>query len=125
MKKTINRRELGAAYEQKALHYFLEKGWKLLCQNYQSLPIGEIDLIFEDPQKAIVFVEVRSRSSLEFGSAFTSISKSKQTRLIKTALTYIKKFQLYKRDYRFDILTFDSDGIQHFPNAFTTTKYTL
>jgi putative endonuclease len=66
--------------------------------------IGEIDLVCLDGD-VIVFVEVRSRSSLRFGLPEESISPQKRQRLTRLAYWYLKKNGLQRRSARFDVVT--------------------
>jgi putative endonuclease len=100
----VNKREIGSKAEQQACLFLQKKGFKLLEQNYNSR-FGEIDLIMRD-QNTIVFVEVRSRTSIEHGHAIETITRNKQQKLIKTASLFLqKKGWLYKVTSRFDIIT--------------------
>lgn len=117
-------KETGDAQEKRVLHYLLKKGWKLIQKNYRS-STGEIDLIFQDPQKTIVFVEVRYRHRAEYGSAQSSVTFPKQFKIIKTALQFIKEKKLVGFSFRFDVAGISRDGIEYIPNAFTAEGYTL
>ena len=56
----------GEKGERLALEYLLKRGYTLRAKNYR---VGhrEIDLILEDREGVIVFVEVKARSSLRYG----------------------------------------------------------
>lgn len=80
--------------------------------------MGEIDLIMIDGN-ILVFVEVRMRSSPGFMTGAESITRSKISRLIKTATFYLQTHpQPEDREFRFDVLSMGSrfDWIK---NAFT------
>lgn len=65
-------------------------GWRLLARNYR-LRGGELDLVFDDTDGTVVFVEVRQRASTRFGGAAESLDARKLARLRRTAnhfLTY-------------------------------------
>jgi putative endonuclease len=103
----------GKQSERLACQYLEQQGLLLLEQNYHSYH-GEIDLIMQDKQD-IVFVEVRSRSSIAYGSALESINRPKMKKLIITALQYLqKKNWLYIKNSRFDIVTIDlANKVKH------------
>lgn len=67
--------------------------------------LGEIDLIFKDKEE-IVFVEVRYRKSIHYGSAAESVSFSKQQKLIRTAWYYLQasKLNIDNISCRFDVM---------------------
>lgn len=69
----------GTEAEQLALAFLQSKGLVLVAKNFRTRR-GEIDLIMLD-NKVLVFVEVRFRSSISFGSAEESITAQKCHRL--------------------------------------------
>lgn len=94
---------LGSNAEQKALAYLLTQGMTAITTNFHS-PFGEIDLIMKDKED-IVFVEVRSRSRLDYGSPLETITEHKQKKIIKTAIHFLqKRCWLYKVNSRFDVV---------------------
>lgn len=120
-----NRQQLGQQAEQAACRFLESKGMRLLLQNYHCR-FGEIDLIMQD-QDDIVFVEVRSRSRVDYGSAGESITNSKIKKLGKTAVHFLqKKNWLYKFASRFDVIaihTMDNDmQIEWIKNAFSVER---
>lgn len=104
--------QIGKDGELKACRYLQAKGLKLLQQNYYC-PLGEIDLIMQDSTD-IIFVEVRFRSSKDFGSAIETITKSKINKLVKSATHFLqKKNWLHKINSRFDIIAINVSGTKH------------
>ncbi len=84
----INQNNPGLLAENLAASYLIEQGLKLLVRNYHCR-FGEIDLIMQD-KNTLVFIEVRLRSSLGYGTAGSSITKQKQLKLTRTALHYLQ-----------------------------------
>ena len=82
-----DKRELGRLAEDDALAYLLLQGLKLVQRNFLCKG-GELDLIMRDG-KSIVFVEVRQRSSQDFGGALASITPTKQRRMVCAAQTWL------------------------------------
>jgi len=119
MLKSVRRSLLGQQGEALALKFLQKKGLTLLQKNYRSR-LGEIDLIMED-REHVVFVEVRFRSSEDFGGALSSVDRRKQSKLIKCAQQYIANEQT-SLGFRFDVIAISpSSGrheIQWIPNAF-------
>lgn len=73
---TMYRRNIGKTGEQIARRYFISRGCVILDQNIYYRE-GEIDLIIRDGEE-IVFVEVKTRTSLEHGwgrEAMTSLKR--------------------------------------------------
>ena len=94
----------GLLAEKQALEYLKRKGLKLTDRNY-ACPTGELDLIMQDGE-TLVFIEVRYRSSILYGTALESIDWTKQQRICKTASHYLQQKGLTdKCPCRFDIIT--------------------
>jgi len=117
------KRRVGNKAEALALNYLKQQGLKLVEQNYLS-KLGEIDIIMLDnANDTLVFVEVRYRKNTNFGSAASSVSRSKQTKLIRAAQLFLKKHTAYQ-DFicRFDVVGVESDlkypEMTWIPNAF-------
>lgn len=103
MMDTYNRQEKGKQAETAACHYLQEQGLQLLAANFHC-PYGEIDLIMKDKED-IVFVEVRSKTRIDYGNALESVNKHKIKKIIKAATHFLqKKKWLYKVTSRFDII---------------------
>lgn len=80
---------------------------QLISQNYYCR-YGEIDLIMSD-QETLVFVEVRYRKHKDFGGAVASITRGKQSKLIKTAKHYLAKLET--QPYcRFDVVVYEANS---------------
>jgi putative endonuclease len=81
---------VGAQGERWAQRYLKKKGYKIMTTNYRS-PFGEIDIVCRQGHK-IVFVEVKARSSDDFGGGLAAVTSTKQKRITQTALHYLRKF---------------------------------
>ncbi len=81
----------GAEAERLAARFLQQQGLILLEQNYRCR-YGEIDLVMRDGA-ALVFVEVRLRTSKGFGGAAASITAAKQAKLIRTAQHYLSSLK--------------------------------
>ncbi len=110
--------ERGKYGESVALHYFLEKGYSLIQQNYRSR-WGEIDLILKSSERpaTLVFVEVKYRQSTRYGAAIESVSRAKQRKIIRTAQDYLLKHE-HEGPCRFDIIGLQTENLCHIENAF-------
>ncbi len=102
------RQAFGKAGEELAVRYLKKKGYKVLEWNY-TCPVGEIDIIAKD-KKTIVFVEVKTRRSMSYGSARLAITPRKQRKISMTALYYLKSNHQMDQDARFDVVTVQSIG---------------
>lgn len=101
--KKTDRQYSGQAAEKLAKIYLLKQGFVFIEKNYHCRH-GEIDLIFKD-NETIVFVEVRFRRQVNFGSACESIDKKKQKKIIKAAEYYLHYHRLSESvTSRFDVI---------------------
>ena len=67
---------MGAWGEDLALRYLIKHGYRLVERNYRTRR-GEIDLIVRK-EEALVFVEVKLRSSTSFGDPLEAVTPRKQ-----------------------------------------------
>lgn len=94
---------LGKFSEEAACEFLKHHGLSFITSNYRCL-LGEIDLIMRD-KDVIVFIEVRARSQPNFLGALESVTKRKQSKIIKTAMFYLKQNHLlHKCVCRFDVV---------------------
>ncbi len=93
---------LGKKGEELAEGYLRKQGYKIIEQNYKT-PFGEIDIIARH-NDALVFIEVKTRESIEFGLPFESVTRSKRRKITNVALSYLKRFQDLP-PCRFDVLS--------------------
>ena len=107
---------LGLACEQEAQKFLKKKKYKLLECNYKN-KLGEIDIIAKQ-HNTIVFVEVKSRSSLAFGMPRESVTNHKQQKIKQVAMCYLSLNKLSNCSVRFDVIEILNGQITHIPNAF-------
>lgn len=72
--------------EDTAATYLLKHGYKIIERNFRK-GYGEIDII-SIKDNSLVFVEVKTRTSAEFGSPLEAITPWKIKTLVKTAQLY-------------------------------------
>jgi putative endonuclease len=78
--------DLGRRGEALAADYLVERGMRLVERNWRCTQ-GEIDLIAQDGDE-LVFVEVKTRSSMGFGHPLESITVAKLARLRRLAAAW-------------------------------------
>lgn len=106
MKPVKSTREKGNEAEDLAVEYLNNKGYKIIKRNFIYGRIGEIDIVAKDGD-TVVFVEVRSRKSKEYGSPLESVTPKKQRVLRKVADGYYYINKLDDVTSRFDIVAID------------------
>jgi len=98
-RKPKTTKELGRIAEDHAARYLRSKGYRLLERNYRT-PRGEVDIIAEH-RDALVFVEVKSRTSTEDFDPRDSVTPGKQHHIMLAAAAYLRKGD---RVTRFDVV---------------------
>jgi putative endonuclease len=114
-------RALGLSGEEAAAAYLQKKKYRIISRGFR-FHRGEIDIIAYDG-KVLVFVEVKTRRSTDFGTPEESVTPLKQRQIRKLAEAYLMLNNLGDTACRFDILSLISDGrqgyrIRHIPDAF-------
>ena len=111
---------LGKEGERVAELYLQKKGYKLVERNYRCSG-GELDLIVLD-RRVVVFVEVKTRTGIGFGSPLEAVESHKQRRMIRAAQFFLAEKNLQQRDARFDVVGVSWPGrepvVEHIENAF-------
>lgn len=108
--------------EDAAARFLKRLGYRILARR-DRVDLGEIDLIALDG-RTIVFVEVKTRESAETGHPAEAVDHSKQRRLTRLAIAYLKRHGLLGHAARFDVVAVTwpkgarRPTIEHFPNAF-------
>ena len=111
---TIARQELGKDGENLAVCELTAQGYAIVAQRYRTR-FGEIDIIAREGD-TLVFVEVRRKSRDDCGTAVESVTPAKQRRVIRMAVDYLARNDLYdKCAVRFDVVGIDDgpDGVPH------------
>jgi putative endonuclease len=111
---------LGSAGEQAAADFYQSRGYTLLARNYRHRRC-EIDLIVQQGERRLVFVEVKVRTDLRYGYPEEFVTPAQQQRIRRAAEQFIIS-RNWMGDIRFDILalTPNSAGfrVQAFEDAF-------
>lgn len=107
---------MGRAGEKRAVKFLKNKGFKILKTNYQTR-LGEIDIIAED-KGAIVFIEVKTRTSEDYGLPREAVDRRKQEKYYKTATFYLQREKKMDAPCRFDVVEVENEKINHIFNAF-------
>lgn len=82
---------LGRKGEDEAVRYLLSCGYLIIERNWRG-SCGEVDIIagaHGEESEEIIFIEVKTRSSLRFGDPFDAITTSKYRRIYTLAREWI------------------------------------
>ena len=96
------RQRLGAEGERAAEKFLRRRRYAIVHRNYRC-PAGEVDLIALDG-KAVVFVEVKTRTQPGFGSPLEAVDRRKQRQIQRAAQYYLTENRLHDRNARFDVV---------------------
>jgi putative endonuclease len=103
----MRRRETGILGEKLAREFLRKRGYRILEANYRC-PEGEIDIIARH-RDYLVFIEVRTKKSLDFGSPEESITSAKRERLRTVAAHYQQTHDNLPSLWRIDVVAIELD----------------
>ena len=113
--KTRCKAKLGKHGEQQAAAFLTAKNYQILQKNFRALR-KEIDLIALDQStQEIVFVEVKTRSSGNYGHPSLAVNQAKLKNIFLAAQIFLQDSGL-DNDYRFDIISILPSKVEHFKN---------
>ena len=114
---------LGERGEDAAAKFLHRHGYKILVRRFKS-PAGEIDIIAHE-KDYLVFIEVKTRKTEQYGAPSEAVDKKKQRHTIRAALDYLRLLNNPRIKFRFDIVEVllredaqEPDDIRLIPNAF-------
>ncbi|HYZ93644.1 MAG TPA: YraN family protein [Actinomycetota bacterium] len=118
---TQARQVVGSLGEQAASVSLTDQGYRILHRNYRCRG-GELDIVCER-NGTLVFCEVKTRTSSQFGLPEEAVTIPKRRRLRRLALEYLQREGRRARTLRFDVISvFMTDGrvgeLRHIVNAF-------
>lgn len=102
-----SKQSLGALGEKLARENLVKNGYQIIASNYRT-PFGEIDIIAQDGQ-ILAFIEVKTRSSRQFGLPEEAINKKKLERMSRCIELYLKSHPS-SLDRRIDVLAIEFDS---------------
>jgi putative endonuclease len=113
--------------EAAAARYLERRGFTIVARNMRT-SYGEIDLIARHPQGELVFVEVKTRTSENFGFPEEAVNARKLEHLVSAAQAYLlKSTELTETNWRIDVVAVqgrpgikeEDVRIEHFENIAT------
>ncbi|MFN2509655.1 MAG: YraN family protein [Chthoniobacterales bacterium] len=93
----------GASGERLACRFLRQNGYKILYRNFRGRTGGEIDIVCRD-RDILVFVEVKTRSSEDFGRPFETIARDQRDRISRGALAWLRMLENPDILFRFDVV---------------------
>jgi putative endonuclease len=101
----MDSREIGALGEKIAAEYLTRLGYVIRERNFR-LREGEIDIIAEKDD-FLIFIEVRTRRSLSFGTPEESVTAKKKERLIALTQAYMEDREDLPSSWRIDVMALE------------------
>jgi putative endonuclease len=114
----------GARVEQAAAQLVAKSGMTVVARNY-TCRLGEIDIIAQKDD-LLVFIEVRYRKQVKFGSGAESVTLAKQRKIIKAAQWYLQHtWPSAEPACRFDVIAVTGEPLQFdwIPHAFEVQEW--
>ena len=100
---TRRNKVLGQVGEEEAAAFLQRKGYVIAARNFRA-KVGELDIIaWQDPQ-TLVFVEVKTRTGLQYGAPAEAVNYYKRKNIIRTAQWYLMEKHIKDCYCRFDIV---------------------
>ena len=115
--KNFYKKFLGRAGELKAAEFLRKKGFEIIKTNFKT-HVGEIDIIAKD-NDTYVFVEVKTRSTSDFGAPSEAVNLKKQRKYQLTATEFLLKEKKTEAPCRFDVVEIENGQINHIFDAFS------
>lgn len=113
-----NNVEKGKKGEVFAVEYLKKSGYKILDTNWHYSKNAEIDIIAEE-KDTIIFIEVKTRTNLNYGHPFEAINHKKLEKIHTAILGYLNQSKKNYKSYRIDgiaILGLNNPKIEHLKN---------
>ncbi len=106
----MDRQERGRDAEERAVQFLAARGLTILARNFRRRA-GEIDIVALDGT-TLAIIEVRARSSRDFGGAAASVGARKQRRLIRAAQLLLAAHPQWRSlPARFDVIVEEGNGV--------------
>jgi putative endonuclease len=120
----MKNQQIGKQGEDLAAQLLLEKGFRIVERNYRAGRV-ELDIIAWAHDRLLVFVEVKTRASENFGGPLDAVDAKKQARMARAAAWYMDSIG-YDWEIRFDIVAIllkddKLQEIRHVEDAFFPT----
>ena len=111
---------LGREGEKIAAQHLRGCGYKILRKNFRAPHGGEVDLVCRHGNE-LVFVEVKTRSTEEFGRPFAAVDQKKRRLITRGAMKWLRMLDMPDITFRFDVvevLTAPPGEVRIIENAF-------
>jgi putative endonuclease len=115
------RQQLGKSGEDVACDELRRRGYAILARRFRTRA-GELDIVARDGS-TLVFVEVKARRSVRYGTASEAVSWHKRQRITRMAEEFVNRSRLDRVPCRFDVVAvlwprIGDPSVEVYPSAF-------
>jgi putative endonuclease len=112
---------LGRYGENVAVRHLVDAGLTIVATNWRCAD-GEIDIVARE-RDVVVICEVKTRSSIAFGTPAEAITRTKADRLRRLAMLWLREHPAGGADVRFDVVSVllpraGAPAVEHLRGAF-------
>jgi putative endonuclease len=105
--------ETGRRGEEAAFFYLRRRGYTVVARDWRSGKVkGDLDLVAWE-NKALCFIEVKTRTSRNVATAESAVDEEKTRVLRRLARQYLLALPLDPEQVRFDVISIYYDAEQH------------
>ena len=113
---------VGRTGEDLAAKFLRREGLKVLYRNFRAPKGGEVDIVCRDGE-TLVFTEIKTRSTADYGDPGRAVNRKKQTLITKGAMAWLRELNFPDVVFRFDVVEVilepgQSPAIKHLRNVF-------
>lgn len=99
----LESQEIGRLGERIALHWLRAHRAKVLYRNFRAPQGGEVDLVAREG-RVLLFNEVKTRTSTEFGRPLDAVNREKQDLIRRGANEWLRLLGTREIPWRFDVI---------------------
>ncbi len=99
----ISSAEVGDLGERIARQWLRARGAKVLYKNFRAPKGGEVDIVARDG-KVLVFTEVKTRTSTEYGRGLDAVDEKKRSLIKRGAKEWLRLLRTREVPWRFDVI---------------------
>ena len=100
----LSNKEKGKLGEEIAAKYLEGNGYKILERNFHYSKYSEIDIIAKE-KDVLVFVEVKMRTTTDFGHPFEAVNRKKMLNIFQAAQFYLQNTKEKYKRFRIDVVS--------------------
>jgi len=121
------KKDTGLWGEEQAERLLRSKGYRILGRRVRLSARDEIDIVARDDE-TLVFVEVKTRRTEDFGRPLAAVDREKRRSLSRAAVRYLQRLKYPDVCFRFDVVEVvgrvddAKPCLRHVENAFALGK---